>query len=138
MVANRGIYHEGWYANTTPPVPPWVLNAAYPDVNEYKWELYNVTEDYSQANDLAAQMPDKLKQMQAVFAQEAEKHQVYPLSNEQFQRAIAPRPSPVAGETVFTYSGEIPGVPLGIAPSSSTGHTRSPRKSKCRKAAATE
>ena len=117
MVANRGIYHEGWYANTTPPVPPWVLNAAYPDVNEYKWELYNVTEDYSQANDLAAQMPDKLKQMQAVFAQEAEKHQVYPLSNEQFQRAIAPRPSPVAGETVFTYSGEIPGVPLGIAPS---------------------
>ena len=79
MVANRGIYHEGWYANTTPPVPPWVLNAADPDVDDYKWELYNLTKDYSQANDLAAQMPDKLKQMQAVFAQEAEKHQVYPL-----------------------------------------------------------
>src|SRR5208337_723623 len=80
-------------------------------------ELYNVTEDYSQANDLAAQMPDKLKEMQAVFAQEAEKHQVYPLSNQQFQRAIAPRPSPVAGQSVFTYSGENPGIPLGVAPS---------------------
>ena len=38
-----------------------------PDVNDYKWELYNLTEDYSQANDLAAKMPDKLKEMQALF-----------------------------------------------------------------------
>jgi arylsulfatase A-like enzyme len=57
LVSNRGIYHEGWYANTTPPVPPWALNAPMPDVNAYKWELYNLNEDYSQANDLAAKMP---------------------------------------------------------------------------------
>jgi len=93
-----------------------VLNAPYPDVNDYKWELYNVGEDYSQANDLAAQMPDKVKELQAVFAQEAEKYNVYPLDNSQFQRAIAPRPSPTAGQTVFTYSGEVPGIPLGVAP----------------------
>ena len=55
MISNRGIYHDGWYANTTPPVAPWVLNAPMPDVNDYKWELYNLDEDYSQANDLAAQ-----------------------------------------------------------------------------------
>ena len=79
MAANRGIYHEGWYANTTPPVAPWVLNAQMPDIDDYKWELYNISEDYSQANDLAAKMPDKLKEMQALFAEEAKKYNVYPL-----------------------------------------------------------
>ena len=117
MISNRGIYHEGWYACTTPPVAPWVLNAPMPDVNAYKWELYNVNEDYSQANDLAAKMPDKLKQMQALFVQEAKKYNVLPLDNSQFQRAIAPRPSAIAGQTVFTYSGLMPGIPLGNAPS---------------------
>ena len=117
MISNRGIYNDGWYANTTPPVPPWVLNAKMPDIADYKWELYNLKEDYSQANDLAAKMPDKLKEMQALFQQEAEKYGVIPLDNSQFQRAITPRPSPVAGKTVFTYSGELPGIPIGDAPS---------------------
>jgi arylsulfatase A-like enzyme len=116
MVSNRGIYHEGWYANTTPPVPPWVLNAPMPPPADYKWELYHLDEDYSQANDLAAQMPDKLRQMQALFQQEAAKYQVLPLDNAQFQRAIQPRPSPVAGRTIFTYSGEMAGIPGGDAP----------------------
>ncbi len=62
MIANRGIYHEGWYANTTPPHGPWILNAPLPAPNDYKWELYNLKEDYSQANDLAAKMPGKLKE----------------------------------------------------------------------------
>jgi arylsulfatase A-like enzyme len=117
MIANRGIYHEGWYAATTPPVAPWVLNAPMPGINAYKWELYNLTEDYSQANDLAAKMPDKLKQMQAVFLREAAKYQVFPLDNSQFARAITPRPSATAGKTVFTYSGEMPGIPTGNSPS---------------------
>ena len=62
MIANRGIYHDGWYANTTPPHGPWILNAPLPEPKDYKWELYNLTEDYSQANDLAAKMPGKLKE----------------------------------------------------------------------------
>src|SRR5271170_7362798 len=110
MVSNRGIYHDGWYANTTPPVPPWVLNAPMPDVNDYKWELYKISEDYSQANDLAAKMPEKLKEMQALFDQEAKKYHVYPLDNAAFQRAIMPRPSAIAGQNVFNYSGEMPGI----------------------------
>jgi arylsulfatase len=117
MGGNRGIYHEGWYANTTPPVAPWVLNAKMPDIDAYTWELYDLTKDYSQANDLAAKMPDKLKEMQSLFGQEAKKYHVYPLDNSQFQRAITPRPSATAGKTVFTYSGEIAGIPLGSAPS---------------------
>jgi arylsulfatase A-like enzyme len=116
LVSNRGIYHDGWYANTTPPVPPWVLNAPMPDVDAYKWELYDLTKDYSQANDLAAKMPAKLKEMQARFSQEAKKYNVYPLDNSAFQRAITPRPSAIAGINTFTYSGEISGIPLGSAP----------------------
>jgi arylsulfatase A-like enzyme len=116
MAGHRGIYHEGWYANTTPPVAPWMLNAPTPPVNEYKWELYHLTEDYSQYDDLAAKMPDKLKEMQALFAEQAQKFDVYPLDNRQFQRAITPRPSAVAGRTLFTYVGENSGITKGNAP----------------------
>ena len=98
MIANRGIYHDGWYADTTPPHGPWILNAPLPAPKDYKWELYNLTEDYSQANDLAAKMPDKLKQMQALFDQEAAKYHVLPLNNDTFARALAPRPSATAGQ----------------------------------------
>jgi arylsulfatase len=116
MVSNRGIYHDGWYANTHPPVGPWVLNAPMPAVNDYKWELYNLKEDFSQAHDLAAKMPEKLKEMRALFVQEATKYQVFPLDNQAFARALAPRPSTTAGKTVFTYSGHMAGIPPDNAP----------------------
>jgi arylsulfatase A-like enzyme len=118
MAGNRGIYHDGWMANTTPFAPPWDLaTGKLPDVvNGYKWELYNITEDYSQYNDLAAKMPDKLKEMQALFLTEAAKYNVLPLDNTAFIRLQTPRPSAVAGKTVFTYSGEISGIPVGSAP----------------------
>jgi arylsulfatase A-like enzyme len=117
MICNRGIYHDGWYGCTTPPVPPWVLNSKMPAPNDYKWELYNITEDYSQANDLAAKNPDKLKELQALFMQEAAKYDVFPLSNDSFARAVEPRPSTIAGQTVFNYSGVVSGIPNGSAPS---------------------
>src|ERR1700710_262027 len=117
MIANRGIYNDGWYANTTPPHGPWILNAPLPAPKDYKWELYNISEDYSQANDLAAKMPGKLKEMQKLFDQEAASHQVLPLNNDTFARALAPRPSATAGRTDFTYSGVNAGIPTANAPS---------------------
>jgi arylsulfatase A-like enzyme len=116
MIANRGIYNDGWYANTTPPHGPWVLNAPLPEPKDYKWELYNLTEDYSQANDLAAKMPGKLKEMQKLFAQEATKYNVLPLNNDTFARALAPRPSATAGRTEFTYTGVNQGINSSNAP----------------------
>src|SRR5205814_9042297 len=77
---------------------------------------HNLNEDYSQANDLAAKMPDKLKQLQALFAQEAAKYNVLPLNNDTFARALAPRPSATAGKTVFTYSGVNAGIDAANAP----------------------
>jgi arylsulfatase len=117
MISNRGIYNDGWYACTTPPVAPWVLNSKMPAPNDYKWELYHITEDYSQANNLAAKMPDKLKELQAVFMKEAEKYQVLPLDNSSFARAAAPKPSATSGLTVFNYTGVNAGLPAGSAPS---------------------
>jgi len=87
-----------------------------PAINDYKWELYNITEDYSQANDLAAKNPDKLKELQALFLQEAAKYNVFPISNSSFARAMDPRPSATAGLTEFTYSGVLYGIPLASAP----------------------
>jgi arylsulfatase A-like enzyme len=118
MVGNRALYHDGWIASTTPPAPPWQLGTTkMPPLDEYKWELYNITEDYSQYNDLAAQQPAKLKELQALFQTEAAKYQVYPLDNSGFVRLLSPKPSAIAGRTEFTYTGENSGIPVGNAPS---------------------
>jgi arylsulfatase len=118
MLANRAIYHDGWIASTTPPLAPWLLGlGTMPDVvNGYTWELYNLAEDFSQNNDLAAQMPDKLRDMKELFLVEATKYNVFPLDNDFLQRVTTPRPNATAGRTVFTYAGEMAGLPEGSAP----------------------
>jgi len=119
MAGNRAIYHDGWMASTTPFAPPWDLaTGKLPSVVDgYKWELYNIAEDFSQNNDLAAKNPAKLKELQALFLTEAAKYNVLPLDNTAFSRLLTPRPSAVAGRTVFTYTGMNAGIPLGNAPS---------------------
>jgi arylsulfatase A-like enzyme len=117
MVGNRAVYHDGWVAATTPPVAPWLLGATMPALSDYHWELYNVANDFSENNDLAAQQPDKLKEMQALFLTEAGKYNVFPLDNSGFVRLLAPKPSAIAGKTEFTYTGENAGIPVGNAPS---------------------
>ncbi len=118
MLGNRAIYNDGWVAATTPATTPWVLSTAEPPdvITGYKWELYNVKEDPTESNDLAAQMPDKLKQMQEVFYAEAKKNDVLPLDNSTLSRWNTPRPSLTAGRSVFTYSGVLTGVPNSGAP----------------------
>jgi arylsulfatase A-like enzyme len=119
MFGDRAIYHEGWMASTTPPVGPWVVpRPKMPNVvNGYKWELYNIADDYSQSNDLAGKMPDKLRQLQELFFLEAAKYNVFPLDNSVIERVLAPRPSATAGRNIFTYSGEMAGLPYSDAPS---------------------
>jgi hypothetical protein len=119
MLGNRAIYSNGWLAATTPVTLPWELStAAPPDViTGYKWELYNVQEDPTEYNDLASKMPDKLKEMQNLFYSEAKKYDVLPLDNSTLARWNTPRPSLTAGQTVFTYSGGLTGVPASAAPS---------------------
>ena len=137
MGGHRGIYHDGWFANTKVPIAPWspVVGVKLPDVLNYKWELYHLDEDYSQYTDLAAKYPDKLKELQGIFTQEARKYNVFPLDNRGFARALIPRPSATAGQIEFTYSGEISGISPGTAPPSLAGRSPSPPTSRCRRAA---
>ena len=85
-------------------------------INGYKWELYNLKEDYSEYNDLAAKMPDKLREMQELFMVEATKYNVFPLDNSILPRVLTPRPSATAGRNVFTYAGEMSGLPAQRRP----------------------
>jgi arylsulfatase len=118
MLGNRAIYHDGWLAATTPVTLPWELSSAPPPdvITGYKWELYNVQQDPTENNELATRMPDKLKEMQDLFYSEAGKYNVLPLENSTLARWNTPRPSLTAGQTVFTYSGELTGVPTSAAP----------------------
>jgi len=118
MLGNRAIYQDGWVAATTPATLPWELSTKSPPdvITGYNWELYNVQDDPTQFNDLAAKMPDKLKQMQDLFYAEAKKYNVLPLDNTTLARWDTPRPSLTAGRTEFTYSGELTGTPPSAAP----------------------
>jgi arylsulfatase len=117
-IGNRAIYHDGWVAATTPVTLPWELSTKPPPdvITGYNWELYHVAEDPTQFNDLAAQMPDKLKELQDLFHEEAKKYDVLPLDNSTLARWNTPRPSLTAGRTEFTYSGPLTGVPSSAAP----------------------
>ena len=108
-----------WVAATTPATLPWELSTKTPPdvITGYNWELYNVQDDPTQFNDLAAKMPDKLKQMQDLFCVEANKYDVLLLDNSTLARWNTPRPSLTAGRTEFTYSGELAGTPASAAPS---------------------
>jgi len=117
MFADRAIYQDGWIASTKVLRPPWVTVAKLPAPQEYPWELYDLRNDWTQSEDVAAKYPDKLKELQSLFWKEAEKYQVLPLDSSLVTRIIAPRPSLSAGRTSFTWTRPITGIPNGDAPS---------------------
>ena len=103
MFGNRGIYHEGWVACTRHSIP-WLL-VPLPAVKDDVWELYHVDEDFSQANNLAAENPAKLKELQEVFMKEALRNHVLPIDDrrsERFNPAIAGRPDLLGGRKSLT------------------------------------
>jgi arylsulfatase len=117
MMANRGIYHNGWVAATTPLRLPWVSIGSEPSPDDFQWELYHVAEDFSEAENLATKHPAKLKELQAVFDREAKKYAVYPLDSS-FASRVDPsiRPSLTRGRTTFTYYPGAIRIPEGTTP----------------------
>src|SRR5262249_39062281 len=117
LVGNRGIYKDGWMASTTPLRLPWVTIGAEPNPDDFKWELYNINEDFSQANNLAERYPDKLKQLQDAFEVEAGKYDVARLVSSFAPRADpAIRPSLTRGRSEFVYFPGMIRIPEGSAP----------------------
>jgi arylsulfatase A-like enzyme len=109
MFGNRAIYHDGWVACTRHSIP-WLM-VQNPPLKDDVWELYNVDEDFSEANNLAAKNPEKLKELQDLFMKEAEKYHVLPIDDrraERFDAATAGRPDLMGKRTSLTvYPGMI-------------------------------
>ena len=118
MMGQWALYHEGWLLSTKVNRAPWeAFGAANPDpLNNQVLELYNLNEDFTQSNDIAAAHPEKVKEMKAMFIEEAKKYQVFPLDASVAARIIAPRPNITAGRTEFVYTRPMTGLPQGDSP----------------------
>ena len=106
MVGNRGVYHQGWTA-VTKHATPWVAGGELPAFDDDVWELY-APEDWTQARDLAAEMPGKLHELQRLFLIEAVKYSVLPLDDRRVERLnpeIAGRPVLIKGNRQLLFGG---------------------------------
>jgi arylsulfatase A-like enzyme len=106
MFVNRGVYHKGWTAATRHSVP-WVVGAELPAIDDDVWELY-APDDWTQSNDLAAEQPEKLAELQRLFLIEATRYGVLPLDDrrvERFVPEIAGRPSLIKGKSQLLFGG---------------------------------
>jgi arylsulfatase len=118
MFVNRGIYSDGWWAASRANIP-WEGAATEINPDTIAWELYNLDADFSQANDVAAREPARLRQMQDLWWAEAARYSVLPLDARKTVRLSAElqgRPSPTAGRTTFTYYPGVTALPAGSAP----------------------
>jgi arylsulfatase A-like enzyme len=117
MFGDRAIYNDGWMAGTKVMRAPWDVAAQPKDPLSFPWELYDLRNDWTQTEDLAAKNPAKLKELQELFWKEAKKYQVLPLDTSVAGRLVTPRPSLTAGRNVFTWTLPITSIPNGDAPS---------------------
>jgi arylsulfatase len=118
MMADRALYHDGWIASTKVIRPPWVTSGPVNQdpADNATWELYDLSKDWTQSEDVATKYPERLKELQDMFWVEAKKYQVLPLDATVATRLVVPRPSITAGRNVFAWSGEFTGTPNGDAP----------------------
>lgn len=118
MVGNRAIYHQGWFANTTPRRMPWDVMRSGPnsDISTYEWELYNLRSDFSQSRNLATIHPDRLQELQEHFHREAEKYNVYPIQDADAMHRSLAKQLGEAPRTEFVYWGPNISIPLAAAP----------------------
>ncbi|MFI8480219.1 sulfatase-like hydrolase/transferase [Pseudomonas sp. NPDC078700] len=118
MFANRGIYKDGWWAGSMA-FEPWQSTRGKFDPITAKWELYNLNEDFSQANDLAEKNPEKLQTLVALWWAEASANKALPLDwrgAERFSSELTGKPNLAAGRSKFVYPVPVVGLPEASAP----------------------
>jgi arylsulfatase A-like enzyme len=118
MIGNRGIYDQGWTASAQHSVP-WKMVEEPRPFDRDRWELYDTSTDWSQARDLAAEHPERVAELQAIFAAEAGRHQVFPLDDRVTEREnpeLAGRPDPRAGRLTFDYDATTRRLTEEVAP----------------------
>ncbi len=120
IMGSRAIYHEGWMASALGPRIPWVPGVP-PGIREWTpdkdvWELYNLEEDWSQANDLAAKMPEKLAQLKDIFLIEAAKNKALPIGGGLWVAVLHPELRITPPYKEWTFSGSAIRIPEFCAP----------------------
>jgi arylsulfatase len=105
LLGNRAIYDRGWMASTTPGRLPWKAGKSAGLPTDYKWELYNLNTDFSQAHDLAKSEPARLAALQQEWDEEARANNVYPLDDRQGIMRAAGKGLPPVKTSVFWGSG---------------------------------
>jgi arylsulfatase A-like enzyme len=106
MFGNRGIYHKGWTAVTKHKTPWLLIGQKVPAFDDDNWELYDTSKDWSQANDLAKQMPEKLHELQRLWLIEAARYNVLPLDDrgaERINSDMAGRPVLIKGKSQILF-----------------------------------
>ena len=120
IMGSRSIYHDGWMASAFGPRAPWVPGLP-PGIQDWTpdndtWELYNLDEDWTQANDLAAEHPDKLAQLREVFSIEAARNSVYPIGGGLWVPVYHPELRISTPYREWTFTGDIVRMPEFCAP----------------------
>lgn len=120
IMGSRAIYHDGWMASAFGPRIPWVpgrpegIDEWTPDQDT--WELYNLDEDWTQANDVAAEHPDKLAQLKETFAIEAARNSVYPVGGALWVVVFHPEMRISTPYREWNFTGDIVRMPEFCAP----------------------
>ncbi|OYN75731.1 arylsulfatase [Mycolicibacterium sphagni] len=117
MMGTRGIWHDGWFANTVH--PPTVATSGQPGWSRFgedRWELFRIAEDRSQVRDLAAEHPDKLDELKALWHDEALRCNGYPLNDLSVSELIARDAARTAAAPL--HARFYPGTPAGHTPMS--------------------
>jgi len=118
MMGQWALYDDGWLLSTKVNRAPWqAFGPANPDpLNNQVFQLYDLTNDFNQSTDIAAEHPDKVAEMREKFVAEAKKYQVFPLDASVAARIVAPRPNITAGRSEFVYTRPMVGLPQGDSP----------------------
>ncbi len=119
MMGQWALYHEGWFLSTKVNRAPWeAFGAANPDpLNNQELELYDLTTNFNQTDNIADKHPEKVAELKAKFIEEAQKYQVFPMDASVASRVISPRPNITAGRSEFVYTKAMIGLPQGNSPS---------------------
>jgi arylsulfatase A-like enzyme len=118
MLSVQGLYNDGWMLSGDPIRAPWQLDVAsiLDPASAYKFELFDLSKDWTQYNDVSAANPQKVQEMKELMFGEFAKYQVLPLDGTASARFITPRPSLAAGRNIFNYSGATVNIPAGNQP----------------------
>src|SRR5664279_5880592 len=119
MLTVQGLYNDGWMLSAVPIRAPWQLEtkAVLDPATAFKFELYELSKDWTQYTDVAAANPQKVREMTDLMFGEFSKYQVLPLDGTASARFVSPRPNQAAGRKVFNYSGSAVSIPNGNQPS---------------------